>query len=223
VGEAIGQVLPMAVGVALSPVPIIAVVLMLVSRRARINGPMFVVGWLVGLAAVGVLVLGVVGPNNTDDSGEPATWISWLKLVLGVLLLLLAIKQWRSRPHEGEEAEMPKWMGAIDAFTPVKAGGAGVLLSALNPKNLLLAIGAGAAIALTGISGGEQAIAYTVFAVIGTIGVAAPVAIFFLMGDRAPRMLAEIRTWMGRNNAVIMTVLLLVIGVKLLGDGIGGL
>jgi hypothetical protein len=62
-----------------------------------------------------------------------------------------------------------------------------------------------------------------VFAVIGTIGVAAPVVIYFLMGDRAPRMLADIRTWMGRNNAVIMTVLLLVIGAKLVGDGIGGL
>ena len=222
-GEAIGQVLPMAVGVALSPVPIIAVVLMLVSRRARVNGPMFILGWLVGLAAVGVLVLGIVGPNNTDDSGEPATWVSWLKIVLGALLLLLALKQWRSRPHEGDEPEMPKWMNAIDAFSPIKAGGAGVLLSALNPKNLLLAIGAGAAIALTGISGGEQAVAYAVFAVIGTIGVAAPVVIYFLMGDRAPRMLAEIRTWMGRNNAVIMTVLLLVIGAKLVGDGIGGL
>ncbi len=222
-GEAIGQVLPMAVGVALSPVPIIAVVLMLVSQRARVNGPIFVVGWLFGLAAVGVLVLGIVGPNNTDDSGEPATWVSWLKIVLGALLLLLAVKQWRSRPHGGEQPEMPKWMGAIDAFTPVKAGGAGVVLSALNPKNLLLAIGAGAAIALTGISGGEQAVAYAVFAVIGTIGVAAPVVIFFLMGDRAPQMLAGLRTWMGRNNAVIMTVLLLVLGTKLVGDGIGGL
>ena len=93
----------------------------------------------------------------------------------------------------------------------------------LEPENLLPAIGAGAAIALTGISGGEQAVAYAVFAVIGTIGVAAPVVIFFLMGDRAPRMLAGLRTWMGRNNAVIMTVLLLVLGTKLVGDGIGGL
>jgi threonine/homoserine/homoserine lactone efflux protein len=156
VGEAIGQVLPMAVGVALSPVPIIAVVLMLVSRRARVNGPLFILGWLIGLAAVGALVLGIVGPNNTDDSGEPATWVSWLKIVLGALLLLLALKQWRSRPHEGDEPDMPKWMGAIDAFTPIKAAGAGVLLSALNPKNLLLAIGAGAAIALTGSPAGNR-------------------------------------------------------------------
>jgi hypothetical protein len=221
-GEAIGQVLPMAVGVALSPLPIIAVVLMLVSRWARVNGPMFIVGWLVGLAIVGVIVLAIVGPNATNDEGEPATGVSWLKVVLGVLLLLVALKEWRARPHEGEEPPMPKWMGAIDEFTPVKAAGAGIVFSAANPKNLLLAVGAGAAIAQTAISGGEQAIAYAVFAIIATIGVAAPVVIYFLMGDRAPALLAKIRAWMAHNNAVIMSVLCLIIGVKLLGDGIGG-
>jgi threonine/homoserine/homoserine lactone efflux protein len=222
-GEAIGQVLPLAVGVALSPVPIIAVVLMLVSRRAKVNGPIFVLGWLVGLAVIGVIVLGIVGPNNTDDSGEPATWVSWLKIVLGLLLLRVALRQWKARPAEGEEPEMPKWMGAIEEFTPVKAFGAGALLSGLNPKNLLLAVGAAAAIALTGISGPQQAVAYAVFAIIGTVGVATPVVIYFLMGDRAPALLARIRAWMGHNNAVIMTVLCLVIGAKLIGDGIGGL
>jgi hypothetical protein len=221
-GEAIGQVLPMGVGVALSPIPIIAVVLMLVSRRARVNGPVFIVGWLVGLAAIGVIVLAIVGPNATDDDGEPATGVSWLKVVLGVLLVLVALREWRGRPRGGEDPPVPKWMGAIDAFTPVKAAGAGVVLSAANPKNLLLAVGAAAAIAQTGISGGEQAIAYAVFAIIGTIGVAAPVVIYFLMGDRAPELLAKIRAWMGHNNAVIMGVLCLIIGVKLIGDGIGG-
>ena len=90
-GEAIGQVLPMAVGVALSPIPIIAVVLMLVTPRAKVNGPMFIVGWLIGLAAVGVIVLAVIGPNSTDDGGDAATGVSWLKVVLGILLLLVAL------------------------------------------------------------------------------------------------------------------------------------
>jgi hypothetical protein len=49
VGEAIGQSLPLAIGVALSPIPIIAVVLMLTTPRARADGPAFVLGWLVGL------------------------------------------------------------------------------------------------------------------------------------------------------------------------------
>ena len=220
-GQAIGQVLSLAVGVAISPVPIIAVVLMLVTPRARSNGPAFVVGWLLGLSIVGTIVL-LVAPDATNDSGGPATWVSTLKLVLGVLLVLLALKQWRGRPHAGEEPPTPKWMGAIDAFTAPKALGAGAVLSGANPKNLLLAVGAAAAIVQTGLSGGEQAVAYAVFAVLATVGVAVPVVIYFALGDRAGAILNRLKTWLANNNAVIMAVLLLVIGVKLIGGAISG-
>ena len=222
-GEAIGQALSLAVGVALSPVPIIAVILMLVTPRARANGPAFVVGWLLGLAVVGAIVLLLADPAGASDEGEPATWVSLLELALGLAALLIAIKQWRGRPHEGEQAETPKWMAAIDRFTAPKALGAGVVLSGANPKNLLLAVAAAAAIAKTGIPGGEQAIAYAVFALIGTVGVAVPVVIYFALGDRAGPLLDELKGWLGRNNAVIMAVLMLVIGAKLIGDAVAGL
>ncbi|MCI0632402.1 MAG: GAP family protein [Actinobacteria bacterium] len=222
-GEAIGEVLPMAVGVALSPIPIVAVVLMLVTPRARANGPAFVLGWLLGLAIVGAVVLAIAGPMATSDQGEPAAWVDWLKLLLGVLLLLVAIRQWRARPHEGEGVAAPKWMGAIDSFGPGKSLGAGVMLAGVNPKNLLLAVGTAAAIARTGISGGEQVVAYAAFAVIGTMGVGAPVVLFFVLGERSREMLDRLKTWMSRNNTTIMAVLCLVIGAKLIGDAIGGL
>jgi hypothetical protein len=221
-GQAIGQDLALAVGVALSPIPIIAVILMLVSARARVNGPAFVIGWLIGLAVVGAVVLLIASPTDASDDGQPATWVNVLKLVLGLLLLLVALREWRGRPQEGEGASTPKWMGAVEGFTPPKALGAGAILAGVNPKNTLLAIGAAAAIAGSGISGGEQAVAYAVFALIGTIGVAAPVVIYFAMGDRAGPLLDRLKQWMGRHNAVIMAVLLLVIGAKLIGDAIAG-
>jgi threonine/homoserine/homoserine lactone efflux protein len=221
--HAIGQLLSLAVGVALSPLPIIAVTVMLTTSRARANGPAFVGGWLVGLAVVGVVVLLVAQPTNANDGGEPATWVDVLKIVLGVLVLRIALRQWRGRPREGEEPPTPKWMGAIDAFTPATAAGAGAVLAGANPKNLMLAVAAAAAIAQTGIPGGQQAGAYAVFAVIGTVGVGAPVAIYFALGDRSGPILDRLGRWMGTHNAVIIGVLCLVIGAKLIGDGIAGL
>jgi threonine/homoserine/homoserine lactone efflux protein len=221
--HAIGQLLSLAVGVGLSPLPIIAVTVMLTTSRARANGPAFVGGWLVGLAVVGVVVLLVAQPTNANDGGEPATWVDVLKIVLGVLVLRIALRQWRGRPREGEEPPTPKWMGAIDAFTPAKAAGAGAVLAGANPKNLMLAVAAAAAIAQTGIPGGQQAGAYAVFAVIGTVGVGAPVAIYFALGDRSGPILDRLGRWMGTHNAVIIGVLCLVIGAKLIGDGIAGL
>src|SRR3954454_13014073 len=112
-GQAFGDVLPMAVGVALSPVPIIVVVLMLVTPRARVIGPAFVLGWLVGLGVLGAVLLLLADPADASEAGQPATWVGVLKLALGVLLLVAAVAQWRRRPQGDDEPAPPRWMGAI--------------------------------------------------------------------------------------------------------------
>jgi len=115
-------------------------------------------------------------------------------------------------------------MAAVDAFTPVKAAGLAVLLGAVNPKNLLLVVSGGAAIASAAPDDTTaQVVAAAVFAVVASIGVAAPVFIYLFMGSRAAAMLDALKAWMTHNNAVIMAVLLLILGAKLLGDGIAAL
>jgi threonine/homoserine/homoserine lactone efflux protein len=222
VGEAIGQMLPAAVGVAISPLPIIASVLLLGTPRGRVNGSVFVLGCAFGTALVGTVVLVLASGASASEDGAPATWVSVLQLVLGLLLLFLALKQWRGRPRGSEAAPTPKWMNALDAFGPPKAFGAGIVLTALNPKNLVLTVAGAAAIAQTGIPAGEQAVALAVFIAIACLGVATPVAITLFVGDRAAAMLAELKDWMARNNAVIMVVILSLLGVKLIGDAISG-
>ena len=72
-GQAIGGSLPLAVGIALSPIPIIAVVLMLTSRRAKVNGPTFVLGWLIGLGIVGAMLTRILPLGRvpvTERDGE---------------------------------------------------------------------------------------------------------------------------------------------------------
>ena len=221
--DVIGQILSFAVGVAISPVPIIAVVLMLATARGRVNGPAFVFGWLAGLAVAGTAILLIAGGADASGDGEPASWVDWLKLVLGLALLALAARQWRGRPGEGQAAELPAWMKSIDSFKPARAVALGFALAAINPKNLLLTVGAAAAIAHAGLEPGEQAVSLGVFAIIATLGVGAPVVLYFASGERSARMLADLRDWMGAHNPAIMTVLLLVLGAKLVGDGIAGL
>ncbi|MFD4991092.1 GAP family protein [Cellulosimicrobium cellulans] len=222
-GAAIGQSLPVAVGVLISPLPIVAVVLMLVSGRAKANAFSFLVGWFLAVGAVTLLVATLAGAATPDDDGLPL-WAAILKIVLGVLLLLLAVKQWHGRPRAGVEPPAPKWMAAIDAFTPVKAAGLAVLLGAVNPKNLLLVVSGGAAIASAAPDDtNAQVVASVVFALVASLGVAAPVFIYLFMGSRAAAMLDELKAWMIHNNAVIMAVLLLVLGAKMLGDGVASL
>ena len=221
-GNAVGQLLPIAIGIAVSPLPIVAVVLMLATPRGRANGPAFVLAWVVGLAVVTTVVVLLAGDDATDDAGAPATWVSWVKLLLGLGLLAIGVRQWMHRPRGDEVAELPTWMRALDDFTWPKAAGAGLVLSAANPKNLLLAVAGGAVIAQSGLSAGAEAGTIAIFVAIATIGVAAPVVVSLAMGSRSRAVLDELRDWMARNNATIMAVLLLVIGIKLIGDAISG-
>lgn len=219
-GAAIGDVLGLAAGVAVSPLPIVAMILVLATPRGRVNGSLFGIGWLAGLSILGTVVLLLAGPADPSDDGTPAAWTGWLKLLLGVLALLLAARQWRGRPTEGAAPELPKWMAGLDKLKPGGALGLGALLSGVNPKNAGLTIAAAATIAGAGLAGGEQAVALAVFVVIGSAGVLAPLIVYLVAGERAARTLDAWKTWSGDHNAAIMAVLFLVFGFKLVGDGI---
>ena len=217
-GQVMGDLLPMAVGVALSPVPIIAVILMLGTPKARSNGPAFAVGWVLGLVIVSVVVLLLASDADDTDSGT-STAVDVIKLLFGVLFLLLAVKQWQGRPKAGQEPEMPTWMAAIDRFTAGKSFVLGLALSGVNPKNLALTLAAAASIAQAGLSGGESTIAVAIFVVIGSLTVAGPV-LYYLLASNSAGLLGSIKQFMSEHNAVIMCVLLLVFGAKLVGNGI---
>jgi threonine/homoserine/homoserine lactone efflux protein len=222
-GQTIGEILPLAVGVAVSPIPIIAVILMLFSGRARANSLAFLFGWIVGIVAVSALFVWLAGTQDVSAGGQPSTLSSWIKLVLGVLLLLVGIKQWRGRPEQGADVKMPVWMQRIDSLKPLAALGLGVLLSAVNPKNLLLIVGAGVTIAQASLSTADDAVTIAVFTLIGASTVALPTVAYLVLGERAQPSLDRAKSWLSVNNTAVMAVLFLVFGFTLLGKGLGGL
>ncbi|MFK4024010.1 GAP family protein [Streptomyces albogriseolus] len=222
-GEAIGQILSYGVAVALSAFPIIGVVLMLATPRARTNGPALLLGWSLGLALVGTIVLLVSGGVGPSDQGQPADWVSALDLTLGVLLLWVAVKEWRGRPRDGKKVPLPKWMRTVDSFTPVKALALGTAMSALNPKNLLLSIAAASAIARTDTSAGAQAVALAVYVVLGALGPGTPVVLYFALRERSKRILDDLKLWMEQHNTAIMAVICLLFAAKLVGNAISDL
>ena len=219
--QAIGEFLPAAIAVALSPIPIVGIVLVLDSKRARVNGPAFAAGWVAGLAAVSVVVVVVAG-QASDPGSDTATGINWLMGGIGVAFLVMAAAQWKKRPKEGEAPKMPSWMASIASVSPPKALGLGAALSGANPKNLALTLAAAAAIANAGLDGTDTAVAIALFVAIGSATVVGAVLFYLATPTKAARPLAGIREFMSRNNATIMMVILLLLGAKLLGDAISG-
>jgi len=216
--DVIGDLLPSAFAVALSPIPIVAIVLVLGSPHARSAGPAFALGWIAGLLAVSVIVVVVLGTGDDPDTDDPG--VSWFKVAIGVLFLAMAAGQWRKRPKDGQEPEPPQWMATIDTVTPARATVLGAALSGANPKNLALTLAAAATIAEAGLGRADKAIAIGVFVALGSITVAGAVLCYLVDAKRAAGPLDAIKRFMSDNNAVIMMVVLLLLGAKLLGDGL---
>src|SRR5437764_4567377 len=222
-GKAIGEILPYALGAAISVIPIIAIILMLVTPKAKANGSSFAAGFVAGLALICIVVVALAGGSNYSSSSGPTKTISAIKLLLGLLLLFAAFRQWRARPTPGEEPKMPKWLASIDQFTPARSFGVGAALSTVNPKNFAMSLAAGLAIAQAGLSTGQEAGTILIYVALAGSTILGPLIVYLRMGRRATEILGGWRTWLADNNATVMSVLLLVVAVVLLGPGITGL
>ena len=214
----IGDILPLAIGVAISPIPIIAAILMLFSAHAATTSSGFLVGWIAGIVVAVALFTALAGSIGGD--GPQAAWVGWTKILLGVLLVVVGIRQWRGR-HE--QHGPPKWMSAIDRMGFGQALGLGFALSAINPKNLLIAVAAGLAIGSAGLPSGSAIVAIAIFTVIAGCTVAVPVVAHAVAENRMRKPLDEAKAWLQTNNATVMAVLILVIGTMLIGKGLGSL
>ncbi|UTX52006.1 GAP family protein [Leucobacter aridicollis] len=221
-GQVIGDILPLALGIAISPLPIIATILMLLAPNARASSVGFMTGWLAGIvvAVVAFTLLSSVIPAGGEGGGGTVAAI--VKMIVGALLVLLAVKQWRGRPKDGSEPELPKWMSALDSMSPVRAGLLAFALAAVNPKNLLLAVSAGLIIG-AGATPATQIAGVAVFVVIAASTVVAPVVAFLVASKQLAAPLESLRVWLVHNNSTIMAVLLLVMGFSVIGKGLAAL
>lgn len=222
-GPSISEILPFAVGVAISPIPLVAVILMLFTPRAKQNGVGFLVGWVAGLSVLAAVVYFVADAANAATDTDASDTTSTVKVVLGAILIVMALRKWRHRPASGAEPTMPKWMTGVDRFTPAKAAGLGVVLGAVNPKNLILTVGAAAGLAQLGEGTGDAIVGLVAFVLVASSTTAAAVAYRVFGGERSRAELERAKGWLTLHNDAVMAVLFLVFGVVILAEGTGRL
>jgi hypothetical protein len=220
---AIGELLPLAVAIAISVSTIITTVLMLLSPKAKSRTVGLLVGCVVGVAGAVALFALLPGLLPTQDSGGSSLAGAVIKMVIGVLLVVLALRQWRERPAEGDHVELPRWMGGLDSMMPGKALVLGLLLSAVVPKNLLIALAAGVIVGEAGLSLGQASVVIVGFTAIATSTVAVPVIANFVAPSQTRGPFETLREWLVQNNVTIMVLVVFVIGVVMIGNGVASL
>lgn len=208
------QLAPYAVAVALSPMPVAALLLILLSKRAAFNSISFALGWLLG-----ILFLVVVSMQMalTSDSTTGTHMIRNIANgVLGIALIVFAVKQFRNRPKHNQVPHMPKLMAAIENFSPVKSFGIGLLLAILNFKNTPMGIAAGIVLSQHAKTAFEVGVGLLFYVLLSGITVIVPVLGFLLFGKKLQHEFEILKEWLVNNNATIMFVIFLILGVLLL-------
>ncbi|MGP6172514.1 GAP family protein [Microbacterium sp. A204] len=217
----LADLLTIGIGIAISPLAIVAVILMATSGKGRTNGTAFVLGcYAFAVVFVGLCVL-LGRSTGTEDTGSDANLtVDIVEIVLGVVLLVLAVLQWRNRNHTGT----PKWMSAVDGLSIWQAFLAGVLISGpLSPKDLPLLIAAGGRVSQSRLPVQEIMIVILIFAFIGVLGVLIPWLISVISPSKVEARLSGVRDWLVANHAVIMMILFVILGAKLISSGIADL
>jgi threonine/homoserine/homoserine lactone efflux protein len=209
-----GDLFPLALAVAASPFAIIPAVLLLLSPRGVVAATAYLAGWFAGLVVSTVLV--ILLADRIPDLSE-ATWVAWIRIAIGVLLLGLAVHSWLGRRGP---AKAPSWLTSVSTASPGQAVMLGIVLTLLNPKILLLSVGAGLTIAAADVAPLPAAATY---AVIASSTILIPIAVSAVGGDRVVTLLTRLRDWLVRNNAVLMAVVLAALALLLLAEGISAL
>lgn len=220
--EAIGGLLPAAVGIGLSPFPIIAVVLLLGSARGTANGLAFLGGWAVGLGTLTAVVVTLASGADGASTNTP-TAIAWLQIVLGAALLALAVKKLLTRRHDDGPPESPGWMAGLDETTPRRAVGLGVLLGGVNPKNVAFTVGAAPTIATIGLSSDRIVAASALYVLLASSVLVAMVMSRLVARSASEAVLQGIERFMIAHSTAITILILALLGAKILGDGLAGL
>lgn len=215
--ETSADVVPLAIAIAASPFTIIPAILLLFTARARATSLAFLATWLLALAAGATAF--VLLATVIEVFEETPVWLSWTRIVLGGVLVVLGIRQWLARRTP---KPTPAWMLRIESATPGKAARLALLLAYANPKVLLLTAAAGLSIGAAELDAADTAGAIVVFTVVAALSVAVPVLLYAALGERMLGPLTRIRDWLERNNAVVMSIVILVIGVMVLIEGVTG-
>jgi hypothetical protein len=215
----IGQLLPLAVAAALSSVPMMAILTILLGKRRRGSALLLMLGYVVGMLAVtGALAAGLSTTAPAHREG-PQPAIAIASLVVGAASIAYAVVLIRQKPRVSTTTRPSRGARLVGRVNAPAAFGIGFVLD-LRPKALLVSAAAGLLLASGHLTVAGFTVSLLVFVVLGSSTVTAPVVFALLRPETARRPLAATRAWLVRNSRTVTIAVMIVIGTVVIGSGL---
>ena len=201
--------------VTLDPLPLTAFMVVLPSQRGVWKGAAFVFGWLVSLAIVVTITVVATGNNPPKPSTAPSLASLAVKIALGAVLVVIAVRHIRARGRPKPPKKPPKWQEHVDGMSPWFAL---VLAPTLQPWTL---IGAGAATVVEAkLSSWESFLALLGYCVLASASYLAMEIYAIIRPGQSRALLARFRTWINTRTDQVIIVGSLIVGLWLIADSI---
>ena len=213
------ELLPLALVITVSPLSIIPGVLVLHAPHPRESSLAYLAGWLLGLAGLTAIFIGISDMLGGLKDSPPA-WASWLRISVGAALIVFGVIRWLTR--RGHD-HMPAWMRTMSSVTPMRAAVMGAALTVVNPKVLFICAAAGLAIGTDALGVAGTVLSAALFVAVAGSSVAIPVLAYAGAGERLDAPLERLKNWMEKHNAALVAAILVLIGVVVLYKGIHAL
>jgi threonine/homoserine/homoserine lactone efflux protein len=206
------DLLLIGLAITLEPFPVTAFILILSAEQGTRKGLAFILGWLACLIVVIAAVVLVTGGNPPRPSTAPSTAALAVKLALGVVLILFAVRQWR---RMGRPRKPPTWMARLDRLSLWAAAG----LAAFLQPWALVAAGA-ATVTQAKLSGAVDYLVLMLFVLLATASFLYLELYAAFAPAAAGARLERLRKWLDTHRDQVIIVLSLLVGFWLAGKSI---
>ncbi len=212
----IGEIVPLALTVAFTMLPIIATLAVVVSSQRATRGFLLSGGYAAGLGLITALAT-----FGLDRIRVPDFKISpYISVFVGLALLALSgLRYTRRKRASTHPARSPALLRRLEGLSRPGALGLGFQF-AFHPENLLLIGAASSKIVAASLPGGETALVVAIFCLIGVSTVVAPSAIYGRAGPKMKSELGSLRDWLIAQSTTITCVILAAVGVFLVIYGL---
>jgi Sap, sulfolipid-1-addressing protein len=206
------DLLLIGLGITLEPFPLIAFLLILSSEKGTWKGLAYVLGWLACLVVVIAAVVLLTGGKPPAPATAPSTAVLAIKLALGVVLILYAVRQERRR---GRPRKTPAWMARLDRFSAWSAAG----LAAFLQPWALVAAGA-ATVSQAKLSNAGEYLILLLFCVLATSSYLYLELSAAFRPAAAAALIQKLRTWLDTHQDQVIIVISLLLGFWLAGKSL---
>ena len=197
------------------PIPLTAFILVLASKGGVRKGAAFIFGWLVSLAAVIALTILVTGNKPPKPNTAPSLASLAVKIAIGTVLLIIAVRQRRRMGRPKKPKKTPKWQTGIDNMSPWYA----MALGPLTQPWGLVAAGV-ATIVEAKLASRESYVAIFLFCIVATGAYLVMELYAGFRPDECQALLAKMRHWLETHTDQVIIIVSLVLGFWLIGKSI---